>query len=157
VEENLPAGGAGASSASHKGDAKERVPMTSQWTRLSTGAALKCIVVAGAALLLLSAVGCQSPVPREVLQQLPAAQARQLEVYSTNHAYVFDPRLHSLDTCPFLTYLPNQAFMDHSSKEYAVWLHHFFCKKHEEEVDLWRCKCDQELAANPKTISAAKP
>jgi hypothetical protein len=118
----------------------------SERTRLSTVAALRCVVVAGAALLLLSAVGCGAPVSREVLQQLPAAQARELEVYSTQHAFVFDPRLHSLDTCPFLSYLPNEAFMDHTSKEYAVWVHHFFSKKHEEEQDLWHCTCIQVLS-----------
>ncbi len=68
-----------------------------------------------------------------------------MEVYSKNHAVVFDPRIHSLDTCPFLSYLPNETFMDHNSKEYAAWLYHFYSMKHEEEKDLWGCTCDQEL------------
>jgi hypothetical protein len=127
-----------------------------EWMRLSTVAARKYIVGVGAMLLLLSAVGCQAPVSRDVLQKLPEAQARELEVYSTHHAVLFDLRIHSLETCPFLSYLPNETFMDHNSKEYAVWLHHFFCKKHEEEADLWHCTCDQELAA-PRVVKEKTP
>jgi hypothetical protein len=129
---------------------------TPEWTRLSTVAALKYIVGVGAVLLLFSAVGC-GPVSRDVLQRLPETQARELEVYSTHHAVVFDPRIHSLDTCPFLSYLPNVAFMDHDSQEYAVWLHHFYSMKHEEEQDLWHCTCNQELSEPVKTGSKARP
>jgi hypothetical protein len=125
---------------------KERMPMTS-----------KRIVGLGVMLLLFMSVGCQAAVPREVLQKLPPIQARELEVYSTNHSVVFDLRLHSLDTCPFLSYLPNETFMDHNSKEYAVWLHNFYAKKHEEEENLWGCKCKQELIEKAKTGASARP
>ena len=129
----------------------------SERVRGSKGAMLRHIIGAGAVLLLLSAMGCGGPVPRDVLQKLPPSQARELEVYSTNHAFVFDPRLHSLDTCPFLSYLPNQAFMDHNSKEYADWLYQFYRKKHEEEADLWGCSCDRELSGAVGAGSRARP
>jgi hypothetical protein len=159
LQVEIAAGGAGALNASRKGDAKERIPMMSkpsEWTRLSTVVAFKYIVGVGAVLLLFSAVGC-GPVSRDVLQRLPADQARELEVYSTHHAVVFDPRIHSVDTCPFLSYLPNVTFMDHNSKEYADWLYHFYSMKHEEEQDLWHCTCNQELSGSVGTGSKARP
>jgi hypothetical protein len=124
--------------------------------RRPTVAARKYILGVSAALLLLSAVGCQAPISRDVLQQLPESQARELQVYSTNHAVLFDLRIHSLDTCPFLSYMPNETFMDHKSKDYAIWLHHFFSKKHEEEQDWYHCTCVQELSASPKPAAPAK-
>jgi hypothetical protein len=132
--------------------------MTSKFAegmRRSTVAARKYLIGVAAMLLLLSAVGCQAPISRDVLQQLPESQARELEVYSKNHAVIFDLRIHSLDTCPFLSYMPNETFMDHKSKEYAIWLHHFFTKKHEEEQDWYHCKCVEELAAPAKTSAPA--
>jgi hypothetical protein len=155
----MPAGGGGASSASLKGDAKERMPMTNkplERTRLSAVAAFKYIVVLGSVLLLFAAVGC-GPVSRDVLDRLPKAQAHELEVYSTQHAVVFDPRIHSLETCPFLSYLPQVTFSDHNSPEYAQWLYQFYSKKHEEEADLWHCTCNQELRAPSKTSSKVGP
>jgi hypothetical protein len=115
---------------------------------------LNRIIGVGVMLLLLTAVGCQA-VPREVCQKLPPAQARQLEVYSTNHAVAFDPRLHSIDTCPFFAYLPNEMFLDHNSKEYAEWAYRYYSKKHEEEEWLWQCKCAEQLKAAPKSATSA--
>jgi len=98
-------------------------------------------------LSLLVASGCQAVTP-DILQRLPEQQARELSVYSSQHANLFDLRIHSMDTCPFLTYMPHAMFSNHDTVEYATWLHDFYMHKHEEEQSIWGCTCDQQLS-NP--------
>ena len=128
---------------------------SSAWMRRSAVTTFKHIVGVGAVLLLFAAGGCAPPVPQSVLQQLPAAQARELQVYSTQHAYVFDPRLHSMNTCPFLTYLPTVASPRQDTPEFAARLHRFFTHKHEEERFFYRCKCEEKLLAPVEPNSTA--
>ncbi len=85
--------------------------------------------------------GC-ARVDDETLSLLPPDQSRQLRTWSTNHAIVFDLRLHSMETCPFLTYLPASASLH--GQEWADWAWKFYGAKHREEG---RCTCDEELAA----------
>jgi len=112
----------------------------------------KLVVGVGAVLLLFAMGGCQA-VPQDVVQLLPEAQGRELAVYSKNHAVLFDLRIHSMDTCPFLTYLPNSMSMNHDSKEWAAWLLQFYRAKHQEEHGLYNCTCEQELRAPPAEAS----
>jgi hypothetical protein len=111
----------------------------------------------GAVLLLFLVVGCASAVPPEVVGKLPEDQARQLSVYSTHHAALFDLRIHSMETCPFLTYMPNSLAMNHDSKEYAVWLLKFYRAKHTEEKALYKCTCEKELSSSAAPASSSRP
>jgi hypothetical protein len=94
------------------------------------------------------------PVTEEVLAGLGPAKARQLAVWSRNHAKVFDLRLHSLKTCPFLAYIPAYLFRRKNTAAWAAFLHDFFRAKHEEEFGRvaailspgYRCSCEKELA-----------
>jgi len=113
--------------------------------RLSAVPVFKYVLGVGGALLLFVVAGC-NPGIQEAEKQLPEPQARELQVYSTQHATVFDLRIHSMDTCPFLTYGPHVAFSRHDTPEYASWLHDFYMHKHLEEKDLRHCTCDEELS-----------
>ncbi len=84
--------------------------------------------------------GC-TRVDDKTLSLLAPQQARELRTWSTNHAIVFDLRLHSMDTCPFLTYLP--ASMSLQGQDWADWAWKFYAAKHREEG---RCTCDADLA-----------
>ena len=97
-----------------------------------------------AGLLLLAAgmflqVGC-ARVDDETLALLPPDSAQELRTWSTNHAIVFDLRIHSMRTCPFLTYLPATALR---GQEWADWAWKFYGAKHSEEG---RCTCATDLA-----------
>jgi hypothetical protein len=62
---------------------------------------------------------------------------------SKSHANLFDLRLHTLRTCPFLAYIPKYLLSDRKSGEWADWLWAFFWFKHTEEGN---CKCKASLA-----------
>lgn len=94
--------------------------------------------------------GC-GPVKQETLDLLPADQATQLKVWSTNHAIVFDLRLHSMDTCPFLTYLPNAMALQ--GQDWAQFAWKFYGAKHREEDN---CMCDAEIA-NAESTAMIEP
>lgn len=98
-------------------------------------------------MMLFLLAGCSAVTPA-VLANLPTDQARQLQVYSTQHANPFDLRLHSLETCPFLAYLPNVTFRSHTTVSYAQWCLRYYTAKHDEESTLfWRhCTCVAQLA-----------
>ena len=83
--------------------------------------------------------GC-GPVEQQTLDLLPPDKAMQLKTWSTNHAIVFDLRIHSMDTCPFLTYLPNTALR---GQEWADFCWKFYGAKHTEED---HCTCDADIA-----------
>jgi hypothetical protein len=83
--------------------------------------------------------GC-GPVDQKTLDLLPADKALQLKTWSTNHAIVFDLRIHSMDTCPFLTYLPNTGLQ---GQEWADFCWKFYGAKHREED---HCTCDADIA-----------
>ena len=85
------------------------------------------------------------PVKPKVLAALEPPVRRELEVWSRNHARIFDLRLHSMKTCPFLAYWPARIFLRKHTARWAAWLHKFYRHKHEEEG---RCNCDAELAGD---------
>lgn len=118
--------------------------------------AVRVMILVPGVVLLLFVAGCQSSVPPEALQQLPAPQARELQVYSSQHSVIFDPRIHTMDTCPFLTYLPHEASSRHDTSEYAMWLHDFYMHKHQEEQSIWGCTCNQEVYAPVQVPSPAR-
>ena len=89
---------------------------------------------------LLLLAGC-ARVDDKTLALLPPEKAQQLRVWSTNHSIVFDLRLHSLETCPFLSYLP--AVMTLREQEWANWAWSFYGAKHAEED---HCTCDADIA-----------
>jgi len=102
-------------------------------------------VVGLAGLLSLSAgsvllAGC-APVDNATLSLLPPDKAKELKTWSTNHAIVFDLRIHSMDTCPFLTYLPAATSL--RGQEWADWAWKFYGAKHAEED---HCTCDADIA-----------
>ena len=110
----------------------------------------RAIGLAGLFLLasaLILPTGC-ARVDDETLSLLPPDRARELRTWSTNHAIVFDLRIHSMETCPFLTYLPARTFMQ--GQDWADWAWKFYAAKHREEG---HCTCDAELAA-PLTVSS---
>ena len=129
-------------------------------TRSDVACALEVVFVAIlAAAMLFAAAGCipdgdfgeMAPNPRRrdivaAAKFLPDAEARELLVWHDNHDNVWDMRVHSLDTCPILTYSP--AYKRHedgdmTDAKWAKFLHGFFEEKHDEEGD---CDCDEELA-----------
>ena len=79
------------------------------------------------------------PVSNKLLLLLNQLQCKELDTWSSEHSSIFDIRLHSLDTCPFLVYIPAYLSHDRKSKEWAEWLHDFFGHKHKEEN---KCNCD---------------
>lgn len=68
---------------------------------------------------------------------------RELAVWSRNHARIFDLRLHSIRTCPYLAYFPAYVFLRKNPAKWAAWLYKFYRNKHEEED---HCTCVSELA-----------
>ena len=96
------------------------------------------------------------PVDAVALSQLTPAEDRELAVYSKNHANLYDLRIHSIETCPILTYPPHY-FLLHDKPGYGRWLLDFYREKHNEECNLpWRhCTCEAELAQ--PTTQKAKP
>ncbi|HUT34155.1 MAG TPA: hypothetical protein VNE39_11785 [Planctomycetota bacterium] len=77
---------------------------------------------------------------------LDAQQAKELRVWADQHDNVWDARVHSLKTCPFLSWTPNAAKWRAGAMSDAKWgefLHDFFKEKHKEEGD---CKCKELLA-----------
>ena len=104
--------------------------------------------VLGLAGLLLLAAGTMLPagcarVDDETLSLLPPDRAQELRTWSTNHAIVFDLRLHSMETCPFLTYLPARTAL--RGQEWADWAWTFYGAKHREEGN---CTCAADLAGD---------
>ena len=94
------------------------------------------------------------PVTPSVTGVLDANQGHELSVWSKNHATIFDFRLHSLETCPFLSYTPGYLVLGNSDlKRWAEFLYKFYGRKHLEERDSWmaifssgyHCKCDKIL------------
>ena len=98
------------------------------------------------------------PVDPVALSQLTPEQDRELAVYSKNHANLYDLRIHSIETCPILTYPPHY-FLLHDKPGYGKWLLDFYHEKHNEEVALpWRhCTCEAELAAPAAPTQKVKP
>lgn len=100
-----------------------------------------------ASVVLLAMAGCQSTafVTPQVSQHLTAEQNRQLSVWAANHDVIFDPRLHSVDSCPFGFAITASA-SDRNSREWAEYLYGYLQAKHNEEKLLWRCDCEERLA-----------
>jgi hypothetical protein len=85
-----------------------------------------------------------NPVTSDVLRVLDPVRAHHLATWSKNHANIFDLRLHSINSCPFLSYIPAYLTKRQDVGEWANWLYGFFGIKHQEERKLpWR-KCDCE-------------
>jgi len=82
------------------------------------------------------------PINSKVIAALSDKSAAELRVWSTNHGNIFDLRLHSLHTCPFLAYMPAYFRLRKNAGKWAAWLHEFYQYKHREEDD---CNCDQLL------------
>lgn len=99
------------------------------------------------AVVSLCIAGCAT-VDEKTLSQLPPERAKQLKVWSTNHSVVFDLRIHSIDTCPFLAYLP--AAVSLHGQEWAEFAYNFYSHKHIEED---HCTCDAELGSPEKQDS----
>ena len=76
---------------------------------------------------------CSSSVTPEVLSTMSIDKQEQLRVWSTNHANVFDFRIHSMHTCPFLTYIPNCMALQNDNKKLGEFLYEFYHYKHIEE------------------------
>lgn len=85
--------------------------------------------------------GCAA-VDDKTLSYLPEYKAKELKVWSTNHSIVFDARFHSLETCPFLSYLPAASTL--RGQQRADWAWKFYGAKHREED---HCNCDTLIAA----------
>ena len=76
---------------------------------------------------------------------LDAQAARELRVWYDQHDNVWDARVHSLDTCPFLAWTPNAKAWrggEMTDEKWGEFLHDFFKAKHKEEGD---CKCKKML------------
>ena len=76
---------------------------------------------------------------------LSPKEAKELRIWADEHDNVWDARVHSLDTCPFLTWTPNATKWRSGAMTDAEWgefLHDFFRHKHKEEKD---CDCDKLL------------
>ncbi len=82
------------------------------------------------------------PVDKKVLAALDPARARELAVYSAGHPGIFNVRLHSIRTCPYLAYMPAYAALRKDPARWAPWLHRFYRHKHKEEG---HCRCDALL------------
>ena len=78
------------------------------------------------------------PVTSEVLAALPLDKQPKLIMWSTNHSNLFDLRIHTMKTCPFLVYTPAYFTMRKNTKKWAEFLYTFFQNKHIEEN---HCKC----------------
>ncbi len=87
------------------------------------------------------------PVRAKVLAALDSKRANELRVWSEQHANLFDLRIHSIRTCPFLAYPPAYLMLRNDTKKWALWLHGFYGAKHRQER-WWRrkCMCDQILS-----------
>jgi hypothetical protein len=72
-----------------------------------------------------------SPVTTAVTKNLTTLQAKEIKVWSSQHSNLFDLRLHTLNTCPFLAYMPHYYSMDKNSY------------KHKEQDS---CTCNKLLA-----------
>ena len=87
------------------------------------------------------------PVRARVLAALDSRRAAELRVWSEQHANLFDLRIHSICTCPFLAYPPAYWRLRKDTKKWAGWLHGFYGAKHREEGRRGRkCTCDQILS-----------
>lgn len=78
------------------------------------------------------------PVTKEVLAALDTDKRAKLVTWSTNHSNLFDLRLHSMKTCPFLVYTPAYFTIRKNTVKWASFLYDFFRNKHLEEN---HCKC----------------
>jgi len=87
------------------------------------------------------------PVRAEVLAALNSRQAAELRVWSSQHASLFDLRLHSVHTCPYLAYSPAYLRLRKNPKKWARWLHDFYGAK-QREHRWWgrKCTCDEALS-----------
>ena len=93
--------------------------------------------------------GCGT-VDKETLALLPPDKAMQLRTWSTNHSIVFDLRIHSMETCPFLTYLPNTSL---KGQEWAEFAWKFYGAKHAEQDN---CTCDVDMT-RPDPVPPGNP
>ena len=84
------------------------------------------------------------PMTNKVIGHLSDVDAMRLRVWSDAHANLFDWRLHSMKTCPFLAYIPHYLTADRGSAEWALWLFEFYKAKHAEEGN---CKCATKIVA----------
>jgi len=82
------------------------------------------------------------PVSSKILAALDTTKSNELRIWQHNHSNLFDLRLHSLRTCPFLAYIPAYIQKRKDTGKWAKWLHEFYGYKHKEENN---CKCDQLL------------
>jgi hypothetical protein len=89
----------------------------------------------------------REPCTPDVLAMLPPAQLTELRVWSKNHHNIFDLRIHSIFTCPLLSYPTAYLFIRPNKLKWAWWLHYMFGHKHSEEN---HCKCVDEIAASMK-------
>jgi hypothetical protein len=78
------------------------------------------------------------PVTSEVLAALPVDMRVKLATWSSNHSKIFDLRVHSMKTCPFLAYTPAYYSLKKDVKKWAAFLYSFYHYKHLEEN---HCKC----------------
>jgi hypothetical protein len=87
------------------------------------------------------------PVRAKVLAALDSKRAAELRVWSEQHANLFDMRIHSIRTYPFLAYPPAYCRLRKDAMKWAEWLHGFYGAKHREER-WWgrKCTCDQVLS-----------
>ena len=106
------------------------------------------VFLAGLAVLGGMLLGGCAQVDEKTISLLPPDQGAQLRVWSKNHSVVFDPRLHSMDTCPFLTYLPAATFL--RGEDWAKFAWKFYGAKHREEGN---CLCNSELTDYPPTLT----
>jgi hypothetical protein len=87
------------------------------------------------------------PVREKVIAALDSRRASELRVWSEQHAKLFDMRIHSIHTCPILTYPFAYCRLRKETKRWAEWLHGFYGAKHREERRCGRkCTCDQILS-----------
>jgi len=85
------------------------------------------------------------PVRADVLDALDSGRAAELRVWSSQHASLFDLRIHSIHTCPYLAYFPAYLRLRKDPKKWARWLHRFYGAKHREER-WWGRKCTYDEA-----------
>lgn len=78
------------------------------------------------------------PVTLEVLAAIPVDMQEKLKVWSTNHSNLFDLRIHTMNTCPFLVYTPAYFTLRKDTVKWANFLYKFYHYKHLEEN---HCKC----------------
>jgi len=82
------------------------------------------------------------PVTSSVLGALDSTRAKELYVWSKNHLNIFDLRIHSIFSCPFLAYMPNYFLNKDNKTKWANWLYGFYKTKHQEEN---HCTCSKEI------------